>query len=39
MIYKIICYEISQVNARSLTYNQCLSKGLKKIESESSCEI
>jgi len=27
-----ICYEISQINACSFTYNQCLSKGLKKFK-------
>jgi len=34
-----ICYKISQINARSFTHNQCLPKGLKKIEKELSCEI
>jgi len=33
------CYEISLINARNFTHNQCLSKGLKKIEEKSSCEI
>jgi len=27
-----ICYEISLINARSFTHNQCLTKGLKKLK-------
>jgi len=26
------CYKILQINARSFTHNQCLSKGLKKFQ-------